>query len=385
VVVGLPDNDKGNKTEKASPHRRMEARKKGNVFQSKDLAAGFGLLASFLAFRFFVIGFMYGRFMSLADNFFSLAGTTREMTTDVAMRFIFDLFLNVFLLAAAPLAVALLIGVLMSVSQTRFIFSTEQMKFKLSKLNPIEGFKKMLSLKALVELVKSMLKVAIIVGIAALVLYTKINELPMLVMADINDSVKWMFMTIFDVALFAAIGMIAIGILDFIYQWWEHERQLMMSKQEVRDEYKQLEGDPLIKSRIRNIREKRARERMMADVKDADVVIRNPDHFAVALKYDVGMHATPLVLAKGMDNVALQIIKEAEKHNIMSVENITLARVLYAASEIGREIGENLPEDLMFALADIIFKLYESKNKLQDIEKFTKNNTNNTNNNPVEG
>jgi flagellar biosynthetic protein FlhB len=182
----------------------------------------------------------------------------------------------------------------------------------------------------------------------------------------------WMLLTVFEVALFAGIGMIAIGILDFIWQWWQHERSLMMSKQEIRDEYKQLEGDPLVKSRIRNIREKRARERMMAGVKDADVIIRNPEHFAVALKYDIEKNALPLVIAKGQDQVAMRIIQEAHKYNIMEVANPPLARIIFDSTEMGMEIGENLPEEFMYALADIIFKLYESKDKLRDIAEFTR-------------
>jgi len=231
----------------------------------------------------------------------------------------------------------------------------------------------MFSLKSLVELVKSMMKIGVIVFIVYVVLSEKINELPMLIMADMSSNVVWMLMTMFDVALFAGIGMIAIGILDFIWQWWEYERSLRMSKQEIKDEYKQLEGDPLIKSRIRNIREKKARERMMAGVKDADVIIRNPDHFAVALKYDIEKNAAPLVIAKGQDYLALQIIKEAQKYNIMAVQNPVLARVLYTTVDIGNEV-ENIPEEFMFALADIIFTLYESRNKLQDIKNFAGNN-----------
>jgi flagellar biosynthetic protein FlhB len=202
------------------------------------------------------------------------------------------------------------------------------------------------------------------------------EELPMLIMADMEISVLWMFQTVFEVAIFAGVGMIAIGIIDFIWQWWQHERSLMMSKQEIRDEYKQLEGDPLVKSRIRSIREKRARERMMAGVKDADVVIRNPEHFAVALKYEIDKNATPLVIAKGQDEVAMRIIKEAQKYNIMEVENPPLARIIFDTTEMGYEIGENLPEEFTLALVDIIFRLYQSKDRLQDITDFTNKNKN---------
>ncbi|MCL2096609.1 MAG: flagellar biosynthesis protein FlhB [Oscillospiraceae bacterium] len=363
------NQSKDSKTEKASPHRRLEARKKGNVFQSKDLISGIMIFMTFLALR-FLVGYMFGRFESLINDFVSLGGSTAELTELAAARIMFDLAFNVFMLAGPILAVAMILGIVVSVSQTRFIFTTEQLKPKLSKLNPIEGFKKMFSLKSLVELVKSMLKITVIASIVYIVLTTKMGELPGLVMADIQKDAAWMLLTVFDVAIFAGVGMIAIGILDFIYQWWEHERSLMMSKQEIKDEYKQLEGDPLIKSRIRSIREKRARERMMSAVKEADVVIRNPEHYAVALKYEIEVNAAPLVIAKGQDNIAMRIITEADKYNIMTVENPPLARVIYNSTEIGAEIGDNIPEELMIALTEIILRFYESKNRLGDISKF---------------
>ena len=365
----MPESNRDSKTEKASPHRRMEARKKGNVFQSKDLTNGVGIVMTFLALR-LLAAFIFGRFELVFEDFFMLGSEVTEFTPIVASRFMFDMAFNVFVLAIPVLAVAMVLGVVMSVSQTRFIFAAEQLKPKLERLNPIEGLKKMFSVKALAELVKAMLKITVIIYILYLVMNSKINELPMLITADLAADISWMLLCVFDVALFAGVGMVAIGILDFIYQWWEHERSLMMSKQEIKDEYKQLEGDPLIKSRIRSIRERRAKERMMAGVKEADVVIRNPEHYAVALKYDIEKNATPLVIAKGQDYVAARILKEAQKYNIMSVENPALARVLYAATEIGAEVGDNIPEEFMLALVEIIFKLYESKNKLGEIEKF---------------
>ena len=365
---GLAEQNKDSKTEKASPHRRMEARKKGNIFQSKDLISGVLIFLTFFALR-LLIGYMFGRFEKVLGDFISFGGSVKEFTDSVASRITVDLALNIFLLAMPILFIATLLGVVMSVAQTRFIFTADQIKPKLSRLNPIEGFKKMFSFKALVELLKSALKVAVIVGIIYIVITTRIGELPMLIVSEMNHDVAWMLQTVFEVAVFAGLGMIAIGVLDYIYQWWEYERSLMMSKQEIKDEYKQLEGDPLIKSRIRGIREKRARERMMAGVKEADVVIRNPEHFAVALKYEIEKNASPVVIAKGQDHIALQIIKEAQKYDIMSVENPPLARALYASAEIGAEV-DNIPEELMFALAEIIFRLYESKDKLGDIEAF---------------
>ena len=326
------------------------------------------IFLTFLSLR-LIIGYMFGRFEQVIDEFFRFGSGVAEFTDSIASRMVLDAAINIFLLVMPILFIVMILGIAMSVAQTRFIFTADQVRPKLSRLNPLEGFKKMFSLKALVELLKSALKVAVIVGIIYLVLRSKISELPMLIVSELNHDVAWTLQTVFEVAIFAGVGMIAIGVLDYIYQWWEYERSLMMSKQEIKDEYKQLEGDPLIKSRIRSIREKRARERMMAGVKEADVVIRNPEHFAVAIKYEIEKNASPVVIAKGQDNVAFQIIKEAEKYNIMSVENPPLARILYASAEIGAEV-DNIPEEFMFALAEIIFKLYESKDRLKDIERF---------------
>ena len=363
----MPDNNRDQKTEKASPHRRLEARKKGNIFQSKDLISGMMIVFSFVALR-LLAGYMLNRFIKVLNDFINLGSGLSEFSIVTASRIMFELILNMLMLSLPILLVAMILGFVLSVSQTRFIFTTDQLKPKLSRLNPIEGFKKMISLKALVELVKSVAKVTVIVYIVYVVINSKMHELPKLMTADISAGITWVGQTVFDVALYAGIGMIIIGVLDFIYQWWEYERSLMMSKQEVRDEYKQLEGDPLIKSRIRSIREKKAHERMMAGVKEADVVIRNPEHFAVVLKYDPNKNAAPIVIAKGMDYVAMQIVKEAEKYNIATVEDPPLARSLYAAAELGSEI----PDQFWYAVADIIFHLMDIKKIKLNINKVNK-------------
>jgi len=356
----LPDKD--NKTEKASPHRRMEARKKGNVFQSKDLISGTTVLLCFVALRFFA-GNMLERFSRILGDFISLGHGIGEFTIPVAGKIITDIAINIFILALPILLVAMALGFIMSVSQTRFIFTTEQLTPKFSRLNPVEGFKKMFSLKALVELIKSIIKVTVIIYIVYTVINSKLYQIPMLINADINAGIAWIGQAVCDVALYAGIGMMVIGVLDFLYQWWEHERSLMMSKQEVIDELKQLEGNPQVKSRIRSIREKAARQRMMAGVKTADVVIRNPEHFAVALKYDPGINIAPVVIAKGVDYLAMRIVKEAEKYNIAAVEDPPLARSLYASVEIGQEI----PEEFWYAVRDIIWHLYEIKKIKPDV------------------
>jgi flagellar biosynthetic protein FlhB len=167
--------------------------------------------------------------------------------------------------------------------------------------------------------------------------------------------------------------MFLIGVADFLYQWWEHERQLMMSKQEIKDEYKQLEGDPHIKAHRDSLRRQRARERMMSAVKDADVVVRNPEHFAVALKYDIEKNQAPIVVAKGKDFMALQIIKEAVKHGVISVENPQLARALYASVAIDTEVPQQFWSVVVEIIAHIMLLRGQDLTKLSsDIEKVSK-------------
>ena len=354
----------GEKTEKASAYKKSEQRKKGNVFQSKDLISGVMILLSFLALR-LLSGYLMSRFSASVSDFIYLGSSVNSFDIPVASRVMFNLIVNLFLLALPMLLVAMVMGFVLSVAQTRFIFSTEQLKPKFSRLNPLAGIKKMVNLKALVELVKSILKVSVITYIIYSVINSRIKQIPALTNIDIRTGAAWLGQTVFGVALYAGIGMIAIGVLDYLYQWWDYEKNLRMTKQEVKEEGKKLEGNPEIKGRIRAIQRKMAQQRMMSGVKNADVVIRNPQHFAVALKYKPDEDKAPVVIAKGKDNMALQIVKEAQKYEIYTVENPPLARALYASVKIDEEI----PYKFYMAVADIIFHLYDmNRIKLKQTE-----------------
>ncbi|MCL2773820.1 MAG: flagellar biosynthesis protein FlhB [Oscillospiraceae bacterium] len=345
----------GEKTERASAHKKSEQRKKGNVFQSRDLISGVMILLSFLALR-LLAGYLMGRFSAVVSDSINLSGSVNNFDIPVASSVMFNLVLNMFLLALPMLLVAMVLGFGLSVAQTRFIFSSEQLKPKFSRLNPVAGIKKMVNLRALVELVKSILKVTVITYIIYTVINSRIKQIPALTNIDIRTAAAWLGQTVFDVALYAGIGMIVIGVADYLYQWWDYEKNLRMTKQEVKEENKTLEGNPEVKGRIRSIQRKMAQQRMMSEVKNADVVIRNPQHYAVALKYKPEENdRAPVVIAKGKDYMALQIVKEAQKYEIYTVENPPLARALFASVEIDQEI----PKKFWHALADIILHLYE--------------------------
>lgn len=335
----------------------MQERKKGNVFQSRDLISGVMVLISFMALR-MLAGYMMDRFYTILIDFISFSQNITDFNINAASRLIYNFVLNVLLLALPILLVALVLGVVMSLAQTRMTVAEDALKPKFSRLNPISGLKKMFSLKSIVELLKSLLKIAVIIAIVYYVIKDKVYQLPSLMVMNTAKAAAWVGTSIVDLALYAGFGMLAIGVIDYFYQWWEHERSLMMSKQEVKDEYKQLEGDPQTKGRIKSIQRKMSQSRMMAAVKDADVVIRNPQHYAVALKYKVKENVSPIVIAKGVDLVALRIINEAQKYNIELVENPPLARALFAAADVGDEI----PEEFWVAVAEILSHIYSLRN-----------------------
>lgn len=257
-----------------------------------------------------------------------------------------------------PIAAAgMLASVIFSGLQTRFKFTGSLLKPKLSRISPVSGFRRMFSGKSLAELIKAIIKTTVVV----LVLYTEIRSdivsLAALPAASVADMIRWIASTAYGVAIKIAVIMAAFGAADYLYQWWEYEKSIRMTKQEVKDEYKRQEGDPQIKGKIKEVQRKMATMRMMNMVPKADVVVRNPTHYAVALKYDPQKDSAPVVVAKGKDHVALKIIEIAEKHGVYVTENRPLARGLYQAVEINQRI----PEEFYKAVADIIAFLYRLK------------------------
>jgi flagellar biosynthetic protein FlhB len=257
-----------------------------------------------------------------------------------------------------PICAAIaLISFIINGVQTRFRFTFSLLKPKLSRVSLISGFKKMFSAKSLVELLKSLFKVAVI----ALVLYTEIKtdakQILSLPLAGTEDMLAWIAKSVYGMVMKITVIMAVFGTADYMYQWWSYEKGIRMTKQEVKDEYKKLEGDPQVKGKIKEIQRKMSAMRMMHNVPKADVVIKNPTHYAVALKYDPKKDSAPVVVAKGKDYMALRIIKTAEKHGVYVTENRPLARGLYEAVEINKKI----PEQFYKAVAEVIAFLYRLK------------------------
>lgn len=348
----------GEKTEKATPKRKQDERKKGNIFQSKEVVTVFSLVVVFYAFK-FLSPFIFQAIEKSIADFIALGVTTTELTTDNLI----DIFLQgvlTFALSSIPMLIAsTAAAIIFTGAQTRFLMTFKLLNFKGNRISPIAGFKRMFSMRGVVELIKSLLKI-IILGV---ICYNTIVKNFTLIVRMMDVEISQALSQTGDIIMSIVTGIIPIFIFvalaDFVYQWWEYEKNLRMSKQEIKEEYKQTEGDPQIKGKIRERQQQQARKRMMQAVPTADVVIRNPTHFAVAIKYDPKSQNAPIVVAKGMDSLALRIVAIAEENDVTTVENKPLARGLYDAVELEQPI----PEEFYKPVAEVIAFVYNLKHK----------------------
>ena len=223
-------------------------------------------------------------------------------------------------------------------AQTRLLVSGELMRPKFNRINPLEGFKRLFSLKSVINALKGLLKICILMIIVYMSISGMFHESAKYLYVDLRASSSHLFSEGMSMIVKIGIAFIALAALDFMYQWWDYERNLRMSKQEIKEEYKQTEGDPQVKGKIKEIQRRRAQQRMMQQVPGADVVIRNPTHVAVALRYKPDKDQAPVVVAKGLDELALRIVKVAEENQVAVVENVPLARSLFAETDLDREI-----------------------------------------------
>lgn len=244
--------------------------------------------------------------------------------------------------------------------QTRFLFTWDPLKFKLSKLNPINGIKNMFSLKQVVELLKASVKIIILGVVLYNILKDQIVVIAQMMDLSLASSGTYILKEIFSMVLKISMVFIAIAGFDLFYQRWSFEKDMKMTKEEVKEEFKQTEGDPKVKGKIRSIQQSMARSRMMQAVPDADVIIRNPTHYAVALKYDLDHDNAPIVIAKGQDHIALKIVEVGEQHGVKVLENKPLARGLYASTPLNSEI----PAEYYGVVAEILVEIFRMNKKL---------------------
>ena len=343
------------KTEKATPKKREETRKKGEVAKSRELPSVAVLLASLITLTIFA-SYMYSHMQTIMRGSFSLP-ILKDLNIPDFMVFAHNM-ITLFIITISPLLVAIFItAVLSNIMQVGFMLSGESIKPKLSKLDPIKGLGRLFSKQSFMELFKSLLKLATVGGVAYLTVRAEMKNVHLLGDMELNPIIAYILLTIFKIFIRCTLAMIFLVVIDYAFQRWEFENKLKMSKKEIKDEFKRTEGDPLVKSRIRSIQMQMAKKRMMQEVPKADVVITNPTNLAVALRYDSSVMAAPKLLAKGAGKIAKRIRELAEKYDIPVVENKELAQSLYSMVEVNQEIPPNLYE----AVAEVLAYIYKLK------------------------
>lgn len=346
------------KTEKASPKKRKDERKKGHVAVSKDVVMIATLLGTFVMLK-ALFPLMYRTMRDYMIKYVSLAPLADTMS-DYTTSIFWDMVIAIAKAAIPIILVSTTLAVIGTGIQTGFLFTKSNLAPKFEKLNPIKGIKNILSLKSLVELIKNLIKIIILSIILYQIIKGDLRAVARTIDMNVMDSSVYVLNSIMDMVMKVSIVFLAIAGFDYFYQWWDYERQIKMSKQEMKEEYKQTEGNPEIKGRIRNIQRERARSRMMQSVPTADVIIRNPTHFAVALRYDIEKDNAPVLLAKGQDELALRIVAIGEEHGIYVLENKPLARGIFASTKV----GEPIPPEYYGMVAEILVYVYRMNNKI---------------------
>lgn len=347
------------KTEKATPRRRKRARERGQVFSSKELNSALILLTSIVILK------LTGK--NLIKNIIDFINhilTNHINNEDIFSQNGITMFSQEILIFAGKVLAPMLLSIsgiclLFNYMQVGFVFSLEPISPKLERINPLEGFKRIFSRRSFMELVKSITKIIIVGYVAYASINNHKNLFSLMLDMELFDSVRLTLSIAFEVGIKASITLLIMSIFDYFFQWYEYETGLMMSKQDIKEEYKEVEGNPQIKSRVRQIQRQMARGRMMADAKKADVVITNPTHYAIALAYDVDLHSAPMVLAKGADKLAKKIKEIAVEEDVPIVENKALAQTLYKTVEV----GDIIPESLYNAVAEILAFVYSLKER----------------------
>ncbi|WP_126426403.1 flagellar biosynthesis protein FlhB [Brevibacillus marinus] len=349
----------GEKTEKATPQKRKDARKKGQVARSAEIAPAFNISLMFL---FFLLGGSWMLDVLLDIMRESLTTYSRwQVTAENLSVLSYQLAFEAGKVVGPIMLLSLLIGVGANFLQVGPLFTVEPLKMKLEKINPIQGAKRIFSLRSLVELGKALLKISIGLYIAYLVIWNAKDELLQLSLKSIDSVLGFTAWEVLKLGVYIGLMLVVLALLDYLFQRYEHERNLRMSKQDIKDEFKRLEGDPLIKSKIKERQRQMAMRRMMQQIPHADVVITNPTHFAVAIRYDAETMSAPTVVAKGQDYLALKIKEIAKKHRIITMENKPLARALYHQVEVGQQI----PEELFKAVAEVLAYVYKLQGKVR--------------------
>lgn len=349
-------DEAGEKTEEATQARREEFRNRGQVAHTRELASALLLLAAFAGI--YSLGrFFFQQVFEVFDRSFGADMVQAVRTGQFYVLLQMAAGKTMYMLLPVLLIVGIL-GVMSAVLQVGILQVEDALTPKLDKLDPLQGLKRIFSMRALVEGLKALLKVSVVILIVYLILKSEMATFPHLMTYSLEDILKYMGSISGRLLGIIGIFMAVVATADYFFQRWDLEKQMMMTKQEVKEEHKSREGDPLIKSRIRRMQRDMANRRMMQDVPKADVIITNPTHIAVALKYDANLPA-PQVIAKGGDLVAEKIKEIAKQNRIPIVENKPLARTIFKTLKIGQVI----PRELFVAVAEVLSYVYKLKRK----------------------
>lgn len=344
----------GEKTEPATAKKRSKSREKGQVAKSREIPSVVVLLSGFSVF-YFGGGWMFNQMGDIMKSSMQHLAQS-SMGIESVHILLSHLFQKVVILLAPLLGIVAIAGVASNVAQSGFLLTGEPLIPKLSKFNPITGVKNLFSLRSIVEVVKGIFKIIIVGGMAYSVLRKEMDQIPALMHLNVSSILAFMGGVALKLGFYTCLVLIILAALDFWFQKWKHEEDLKMTKQEVKDEHKQSEGDPKVKARIRSVQREMAMRRMMEAVPDATVVITNPTHLAIALKFDRSMQA-PMVVAKGANLVAQRIKEIAAEYDVPIIEQKPLARALFKSVEIDQYI----PAELYHAVAEILAYVYRLK------------------------
>ncbi|MEA2103712.1 MAG: flagellar biosynthesis protein FlhB [Candidatus Cloacimonadota bacterium] len=351
------DRTKEEKTEEPTPYRLRKAREEGNVAKSTDLNSAAILLSSLLLF-YLISGTLMENITNSFQRIFTLSSNF-ELNINSFLLFAPKIILYTLSILFPIFGTLFLVGLLINFIQTGFVFATKPLNPDFSRINPVNGFKKLFSLKNLFEVVKTILKISIVGVIAYLTLKSELGKI-----LSVADRTSWqIFKHISNTALTlgfrCGFAILILAIIDFIYQRYDYRKNLRMTPQEVREEQKELIGNPEIRRKIRKIQIILSRRRMMRSVPDADVILTNPTHYAIALKYDPKKMSAPMVLAKGKLKIAIRIAQIAKENNIPVLEKPELTRSLFPVTEVGKEI----PAEFYEIVAEILAQIYKRSGK----------------------
>jgi flagellar biosynthetic protein FlhB len=350
------ETPKEDKTEEATPKRRDEAREKGQVAVSQDIVAAFMLLAALGVF----LAAGAALFMALASLTAGFAGrldawSLVDFDVSVAVGLVTEPLREIMPPLAAVVVPMLAVGALVSYLQTGFQITPKTLELELSKIDPQKGLERMLGMRSVMRFLQASLKLVALASVVGLMAWSEVPRLAALAHLELGSALQHGAGIVIRTAMAGVIAILAIALIDLFFQRFQHEKDLRMSKQEVRLEYKNTQGDPEIKRRIRQIQREMSTRRMMSDVPNATVVVTNPTHYAVALYYEKGedgqaLVAAPKVVAKGVDSLAQRIKEVAREHDVVIYEDVPLARTLYARCEI----GDLVPVEMFEAVATVI-------------------------------